>query len=1442
MSFSDTPVPLARRFVPIQQELNADENQTAAASMLGLPDTKNWADLVSEYRTVVLADAGAGKTFEMKAQASKLRAEGRSAFFLRIEDIVGGIAQTLEVGTPEAYHAWRNSTDDGWFFLDSVDEAKLDSYRTFEKAVRRFANEIHDARHRAHITLSSRPYAWATKTDGTLVEELLPFDYSTAVAAKSDIDNGEANREKVPIVPDNTMVGSWRVYKLAPLGRDDVRLFAKHRSIPDVDELLLAIERADLWSMAERPFDLEDIFHKWRPSEALGSRLEILRYGIRRRLQEIDEIRADRQPLNIDRALAGARRLAAAVTLTKQAGIRVPDGLHSTIGIDAAEVLGDWEPGDVKALLSRAIFNDAIYGAVRFRHREVRELLTAEWLHEQITSGRSHREVEALIFRNQYGEAVIRPTMRAILPWLILFNSDIRTRTLKLLPEIAAEGGDTAQLPLAERRRLLADIVARIATDEGDDSVRDNGAIARIAQHDLSQDVWTLIKQYGDHDEVMFFLGRLVWQGKLTECIDLLLPIATDPARGIYARIASVRAILAVDRSTAGSKLWDAILASPALLPRRLLTELISSDQIELDIVARVLSAIDRLAPRNRFEATGLPQSLHRLVDRFDTRQLAAFADGLNAFLDRPPYIEQSECEVSQEYAWLIGLAAHVAGQLIAACAEVSLEPAVISILTKLPALRYSHDRDGNDYKTKLAELVPAWPELNDKLYWANIRAARVAQQKKKSERLTDDWGVAWDHLWKFDRDGFERLLGYIDSEPFLDDKLVALSRACRVFLAEGKPKAWCRKLRAVASIAPELTERLEQYLKPRLSEDHKRWIRRESDRKRRHAEQERKKAESRRTFVERLKADPSIVRRPPGLEPGEFSSDQYYLMSIIEGEGLTQTRTLGANWRALVPEFGKEVARAYRDAAVAHWRAYRPSLGSEGVDTQSVPYALVFAMVGLNIEAAETEGFPAMLTEEDAKHALRYFGWELNGFPQWLEPLIKAFPDLGHEAVWTELSWELTHTQADQPLHYILHDIVYHAPWLHGILAPRLLNWLDANQVPAFDTLRYVLHILISGEVERTELAELAKAKINGNAVSELHLAHWYALWVDCDPDSGVPAATRWLDGITDFGEASRQAQLFITTLEGSDRRSYGLSIGAYRTAEQLKALYVLMHRFIRVEDDIDRAGKGAYSPELRDDAQDGRNALFNHLSEIRGKPAYTMLTELAHDHPNPNSRRRMAKRAMMCAITDSDLEPWTPRQVYEFAHHTEHTPATHRQLFDLAVSRLQDFKDWLERGNDSPAKTYQRVEEETEMRNLVAGWLNLQAQGRYTAAQEAEYANAQRSDIWIQASGITSAMPIELKLADNWSVPDLCERLRNQLVGDYLRETQASCGIMLLIWQGKNIDRRWQLGEHRVCFAELLQGLEAYWQSISASSPGIEAIQIIGIDLTERERISTS
>ncbi|MFX9389564.1 hypothetical protein ABTO07_20360, partial [Acinetobacter baumannii] len=86
-------------------------------------------------------------------------------------------------------------------------------------------------------------------------------------------------------------------------------------------------------------------------------------------------------PISKERVREGARLVAAASTLAKESAVRVPDGQKNDRGLDIKQVLTDWDDADCRTLLTRPIFDEGIYGTVRFHHRSVREFLTAEWLH-----------------------------------------------------------------------------------------------------------------------------------------------------------------------------------------------------------------------------------------------------------------------------------------------------------------------------------------------------------------------------------------------------------------------------------------------------------------------------------------------------------------------------------------------------------------------------------------------------------------------------------------------------------------------------------------------------------------------------------------------------------------------------------------------------------------------------------------------------------------------------------------------------------------------------------------------------------------------------------------------------------------------------------------------------------------------------------------------------
>ncbi|MEW4982972.1 MAG: hypothetical protein AB1Y26_07055 [Cycloclasticus sp.] len=1431
-------VPLDRQFSPVpksQEEVESDE----ILSVWGVANPKVWGDMDHEFRCVILAEAGAGKTEELRQRASVLASQGKPAFFIRIEDIEADFYEAFEIGEEAQFQTWLQSTEEAWFFLDSVDEARLESPRAFEKALRRFAKDISIGAHRAHIYISSRPYAWRPREDRRLLDDIL------FLAALEDEGSEEVKQAK----PKSSLT----ICTMRHLDEERIRRFCVTREAKDIDYLLLEIARTNLWSLAERPFDLEGILAKWAEDKALGSRLELFRHNIDARLRDAhNSDRAQRQPLNLEQAREGARRLAAAVVLTGQAGLNVPDVASVKPGIEAETVLADWDPKDVRALLERGIFNDIIYGGVRFRHRGVRELLAAEWFGGLLKLGNSPYTVEALFFREQYGQKIVTPLLRPVLPWLILFDEGIRSRALEIHPEIAVEGGDPSRLPLLERKRVLVDIVRRIVSDEDDRSARDNSSIARIANPDLAEDTQQLINEYGDNDDAIFFLGRLVWQGEIASCVAPLVAIAEDSSRGIYARRASARAVMTCGSVEQKQSLWQRLNEIDAQIPRELLEELVEAEEPDSHSVERLLISLGKLPPYERYKASGLGRSLHAFVERLpvgsNQEEIAQLLDGLNSYLNMPPYVERRECYVSKKYAWLLNPATHAVERLVKARSTVALGVTSLSILLKVPALRHLSGSDYSDYcdyKGDLQTLVPGWPELNDQLYWASIEQARAAKKVAKSgEPMADDWSVSWlGHYWAFDTTSLPRLFDYMSSRQLHDDRLVALSTAHRVYMQADKPANILTSLQDAVTNDSVLRDQLEVLCNPPVSEMMRKYEEEHAEYKRKRDKEEERGNQARDTWIAGLRSNPGRVRNPPKLESAEFTKDHYWLMIELQDRNSATGRSKYADWRALIPDFGDDIAYAYRDAAVTHWHNYVPTLQSEGVKRDNTtPYSMIFAIAGLEIEANEHSDFLGNLNEAQVCHALRYVTWELNGFPCWFERMHQVFTTLVEEAVIKELLWELDNTAPDEPMNYILHDLVYHAPWLHASMALVIMEWLRSNPTRINTNRYYCLRILVNGGTAPARLAVLASRQMEQTSDSDI-IAWWYALRVDCEPLTGIPEVEKWLSCL-DRDVAERAAQIFITTLmEGRHVNDGGPYTGGFRRAEHLKSLYLLMHRYIRAKEDINRAGGGMYSPELRDDAQDARNRLFNLLSEIPGKESYSVIKQLINDHPDPDYRPWMSRQAYKRAEEDGNLEPWTAEQVSDFDKAQTITPATHHQLFDLTINRLLDLKYWLERGNDSPWKTWKRAGCENEVRTLVAGWLNMKCRGQYTTAQEPELANSQRMDIWMQNTRVHSPVPIELKLLDKgWSGPNLCERLRNQLAGDYLREESARCGVMLLVWQGKNQDKTWMINKRKVGLNGLAEALECYWQTIAAEFQGVEEIKVVVIDLTMRKHKSAT
>jgi hypothetical protein len=297
------------------------------------PGWLDWSDLRGYQRVVLLAEALSGKSAEFRNQAAILVAQGHTAFCLRIEELADqGFEAALAGNDAKVFERWRNGASEGWFFLDSVDEARLNR-KSFETALKRFNRDLNQSLARARIFISCRVTDWKGTEDRQIIERLLP-----AWERPEDTSARDENHSALldPIFkPKDRDVTSWTeepkrestellVVQIVPLSTDQCRILAAALGVTELPSFIDAINRNGLDAFTERPGDLIDLVDYWKSYGRFASFATMVEHSITQKLKEGDTHRADNDILTLEKARQGAERLAAGLTLGKSFTIRAP--------------------------------------------------------------------------------------------------------------------------------------------------------------------------------------------------------------------------------------------------------------------------------------------------------------------------------------------------------------------------------------------------------------------------------------------------------------------------------------------------------------------------------------------------------------------------------------------------------------------------------------------------------------------------------------------------------------------------------------------------------------------------------------------------------------------------------------------------------------------------------------------------------------------------------------------------------------------------------------------------------------------------------------------------------------------------------------------------------------------------------------------------------------
>ncbi|MCU7963500.1 hypothetical protein L5M28_13095 [Shewanella sp. SW32] len=1219
---SNSYIELNRLFNEIPTSLS-DEKDLSDFYSLGTKNGDSWDDLLNKDRIIILAEAGSGKTVEIREQAKKLSAEKKCSFFIKIEDIKDNFEGAFEFGDISLFDTWLSGQEYGYFFLDSVDEAKIANEKDFQKALRCFSKKINKGISRAKIFITSRGSAWRPKTDFEFVENLLSL--------KNHDDKSNS---------------SFKVYSFSDLSYEQIRIFSLEKGIENIDIFMEEVKGKEAEFFTRKPLDLLSVVEFWKKNQRIGSRSELLQNLLTIKL-ELIEVGRDKCDLSLSKVLKGVQEIAAALTFGKKSKISVPDAkvYHDVLNIH--QVLPDWTNDEITTLLNRAVFEPSAYGTVSFANRLLREYLTAQWVSIKYASKGSDNKLRSLFYSTTYGIEVPIQTLKPILSWYALMNDSFAEVVANISPEVFIEEGDPSKLPIEQRQTLLEKFCEMIgATDDSFISF-DANAIARFSHPDMGSIFHSLLERYSSNKQLRQILLQMALCVEAKECEDVACEISKAVEMDVLSKTLAVRLLKKVARPDVIKANASELLAAFLDTNNESLACLILDEYGNQLETKELLGILPCIVKPNKYSYRAIQSSVENYIERLNFDSILTVIDSLFGMIDTKPYAEHYMCLVSERYEWLFGCV-EVALLRVIKLKEIShLSTNVLELISR--AQVYHKCGSYSQHEEKIPEAVKNWKELNYQLFWHDVakKRSRVEEENKQSPnpKSVDMWFQVrvYQEFWGFNYDDFQQAIKWVMSKSIRDDKCIAFSLAWALAKENGLASEDLEKLNSASYEFDGGVALLKGFLNPVKEEWHKEH---EAQQEKFSKQREEKEELRKNNFIESvfsIKAKPEIILDIRHAVTGQINGFQRYLFNCIRNKSKDNNHWCCLNWELLTPDFGGEVALAYKNASISYWRSYNaPLLKSEGNDLSSATYGFIFALSGVGIENETIDNWEASLSEIEVKQAVKLALCEMNALPSWFEKLFIAHPLLVSSILMQETQWLLTNSGEPDSGRYVLGQMLVNGHYLFETLSRPLFDLISDLNNQSYQVNKNVLRILTASKyISNEQLASLSEYKINNNFDNLKGM--WWAILVSSDAVKGVPLLSAELKKQTNE-DATNLAISVLSEL--SNKRSYDELSGrkSHHTVTSTMELYKLMHLYIREEDDIDRTNGECYSPTSRDDAQDARNDLFNSLKEIPGEETYKALMDIAKMWNDVPYRRSWIEHlALQRVIEDADKEAMT-------------------------------------------------------------------------------------------------------------------------------------------------------------------------------------------------------
>ena len=1415
---NNQPIELNRHFLvdsgheEISESLLRGDSATHAR---GLWQEATWNDLLQMPRVIILAEAGMGKTAELERREFALCKTGKYAFRCFAEAVaVGSNDFRKAFTTPEdakRFDEWLNSNAIGYFLIDALDEA---SVSTVEGVFRLLGHALADALGRSRIYVASRVSEWHHERYIRAFRESLKFPPVKSGA----IAGGDQN--------------AHRVARLRPLNREQQERLANARfEVKDAEKMLDEAVRIVGEHAVNRPLDLRATSRYWLEHKKIGSRMDMMKYFVNTNLGEWDTGRKQKKGLSLGKAQEGAEILAAARVLHgEKDGIQMGDS--KVDAMNAREALPkEWDDDKIAALLELPIFGSESYGVVRFHHREARDYLAASWFKRMLDSGASPLRILSAFEVEKGHEIFIRPTMRPIAAWLTRMEwgtGKFSRRMSKLDPVAMMFHGDPSVLPSRFREDVLCAAAQKIADNLEAERIYDI-PLERFEGADIANVVNKLLDKFSDNPNVVEFLLRVVGEGKIVACADKALDIVLNESTTENLRYSAIYAV--ADASTRhAKKLAGKVVDQADKWSGRDLARAMSRLFPKSMNIRQFVQCIEKKTGR----WAGLADESYLLknipLEGMTTEELRKFLNGI---------LTTAKARAKRSGRRAESLTATLAAKALMPILDSSDAPhededilRAIEDLEKYKGMGFSERHD-------IVKKISANWRLTHALYWRAFQREYLIQ-----------WSVSdMSGLSHHSPELFQAFLQDLRTQSDAKKREEVFNTIWRFWLLSARENSdILAEIWAAVASDGELSEKLEKSLE-RSAKWKRRWKREETVRLGRERQKKEEKEKELRESVEILRKMSTQLCDFDAEAALNIVNALLYLQNwMLDNKPKSADESDSDNdscdWKSMIPVFGEEVARCARDGIMKFWRTYTPALISEvrnGRNSWSTDSRVFLGLFGLDILHRQQPGWATQLTKDETARAARYATHCSTRFPEWFVALVfSKHQNAVGKIMRPEMEKDICQF-ANNASPNILPVMLHNDEALGKYFARMALNILEANPAVGRNARYYVARLLrfLKGDDATKRKVNFYRGRIaKKNAVDEQ--TFWLTEWMRVDADAALEELERHLQEIDNSDDAKKFMVNFCGSF-GDETRAHNTQglreVGLWGNISRLRQILHLTLQYVRYEDDINRAGGGAYIPEIRDHAQDFRGALFNHLvSECSGKEAYHAMIKLsAAPALDDHTRGILRVYARKCAEREARAKLLfeSPAEIAAFAE--KHTPPFRQPsiFFQHILSVLEELQDNLENGDFSNAPLL-ALGNEAEAQLWFADRLRERGRGVFTVDREETVIRGNKPDIRVRSVEGDGVVSVEMKIADNWSFGQLQDALETQLP-QYLCDPKTRHGILLFVYKGK---KKWKISSHLANFAKLTETLDNHAKELVGKKKGIDDIRVIGIDLSQAEK----